>query len=86
MNTRKKSRKNDPGGVTSCRSSDENMPSCAILESMTDGISTVDLNLRINAPFNQNSGVRILNYYTLAINLDKMGGGIYGRIDLLHFL
>jgi len=38
-------------GMSSCRSGDESLPCCAILESMTDGVFTVDLDRRINTFF-----------------------------------
>lgn len=39
--------------VSPCRSGDESLPCCAILESMTDGVFTVDLDRRINTFFNR---------------------------------
>ncbi len=42
-------------GVTPCRSGDESLPCCAILESMTDGVFTVDLDRRINTFFNRSA-------------------------------
>ena len=53
--TKRKSCKNDTGtaGTSSCRSGDESMPCCAILESMTDGVFTVDIQRRINTFFNR---------------------------------
>ncbi|TRZ85880.1 PAS domain-containing protein [bacterium] len=36
-----------------CRSGDDSLPCCAILESMTDGVFTVDLDRRINTFFNR---------------------------------
>lgn len=36
-----------------CRSGDDGLPCCAILESMTDGVFTVDLERRINTFFNR---------------------------------
>ncbi|HBH86613.1 MAG TPA: Fis family transcriptional regulator [Syntrophaceae bacterium] len=52
---KRKSSKNDAGSVntSSCRSSDDSLPCCAILESMTDGVFTVDLQRRINTYFNR---------------------------------
>ena len=53
--TKRKSRKNDAvaTNISSCRSGDESLPCCAILESMTDGVFTVDLERRINTFFNR---------------------------------
>lgn len=42
-----------PSGPSPCRSGDESLPCCAILESMTDGVFTVDLDRRINTFFNR---------------------------------
>ena len=39
-------------GSSFCRNGEESPPCCAILESMTDGVFTVDLNRRINTFFN----------------------------------
>ena len=53
--TKRKSHKTNAGatGTASCRSGDESMPCCTILESMTDGVFTVDLTRRINTFFNR---------------------------------
>ena len=53
--TKRKSHKNDAGaaGTSSCRRGDESLPCCAILESMTDGVFTVDIQRRINTFFNR---------------------------------
>ncbi|MCX5853633.1 MAG: sigma 54-interacting transcriptional regulator [Deltaproteobacteria bacterium] len=52
---KRKSRKNDADAteIASCQSGDESMPCCSILESMTDGVFTVDLKRRINTFFNR---------------------------------
>ena len=53
--TLKKRKKNEAPvpGTSPCRSGDESLPCCAILESMTDGVFTVDLDRRINTFFNR---------------------------------
>lgn len=40
-------------GSSSCRNGDDTSPCCVILQSMTDGIFTVDLNRRINIFYNR---------------------------------
>jgi PAS domain S-box-containing protein len=53
--TKRKSCNNntDAAGIAPCQSGDESLPCCSILESMTDGVFTVDLNRRINTFFNR---------------------------------
>jgi len=41
--------------VSPCRSGDESLPCCTILQSMTDGVFTVDLDRRINTFFNRSA-------------------------------
>jgi len=42
-----------PTGSSPCQCADEALPCCTILENMTDGVFTVDLNRRINTYFNR---------------------------------
>ena len=53
--TNRKNHKNDADAteIASCQSGDESLPCCSILESMTDGVFTVDINRRINTFFNR---------------------------------
>jgi PAS domain S-box-containing protein len=52
---KRKSHKNDADAteIAPCQSGDESLPCCSILESMTDGVFTVDLQRRINTFFNR---------------------------------
>ena len=47
---RKQKEKAPAQGSLFCRSGEESLPCCAILESMTDGVLTVDLDLRTDIP------------------------------------
>ncbi|PIV05883.1 MAG: Fis family transcriptional regulator [Syntrophobacterales bacterium CG03_land_8_20_14_0_80_58_14] len=51
----KNRKKNDVSaqGLSSCKIGGDSLPCCAILESMTDGVFTVDLERRINTFFNR---------------------------------